>query len=361
MKNEISNKVLSAFLNDPCEIVSFGTGHIHNTYKITKQTTGESFLLQHINHKVFKDVAGMMQNIKQVTAHLAKRLDNKYPGFTTLEVIPTLDNQLFFYQKNYGYWRLCTFIENSIGYDKAISAQQAAEAGKAFGLFQALLSDMQATQLNTTIPDFHNMAYRIDNLDKAVITDAKGRLQEVSTEISFVNTRRKQMIEFYQEIASGKLPIRITHNDTKFNNVLLDVKTHQAKAVVDLDTVMPGSLLYDFGDAIRTICNTCEEDEADTENIDFSIPFFKAFSESYFKEVGQTLTQKEKSLLVFSAKYMTMIMGVRFLTDYLEGDVYYKINHKKHNLQRVKAQFRLIEVMEKNEKALQRIVDEICR
>lgn len=362
MKDRLPYQVIKAFFKEPSTIVPFGSGHIHDTYKVTQKAKGENYLLQYINHKVFKDVTGMMQNIQLVTEHLSQKLDVlTYPSFFTLKIVPTLDGKPFFYKSAYGYWRVYTFVENSIGYDRATSAQQAAEAGKAFGLFQALLADMDASQLVATIPNFHNMVFRLQNLDNAIKLNKAGRLNEVKGLLQFVESRRQSMRAFYKEIEQGKVPNRITHNDTKFNNVLLDAETQKAKAVVDLDTAMPGTLLYDFGDAIRTICNTREEDEPIVESIDFAIPFFKAFTKSYFKEVGQTITPKEKEMLVFSAKYMTMIMGIRFLTDFLEGDVYYKTNHKQHNLNRVRAQFKLIELIEEKEVELQRIVEKICR
>lgn len=344
----------------------FGSGHINDTYLVYDHKTEsackneglhDKYLLQRINHEVFKDVKGLMQNMHLVTSDLKKKLscaDEEI--FTTVSIIPTHQGDLFYKDDQGSYWRVQTFIPNSISYDRVTSEKQAFEAGYAFGMFQRLLSDMDVSSLKETIPDFHNMEYRFSNLQKAIQRDIVGRKSSVTEEINFAMQRKASMENLYQKVRNGEVPIRITHNDTKFNNVLLDQETQKAICIIDLDTVMPGVVWYDFGDSIRTIVNTAEEDEADVDKVEVDISYFNAFSQGYLKETAPFLTSLEVDQLAFSSQYMTFIMGLRFLTDYISGDVYYKTKHEHHNLQRARAQFRLVSRMEKKAQEMQDMV-----
>ncbi|MEK6478841.1 aminoglycoside phosphotransferase family protein [Catalinimonas sp. 4WD22] len=344
----------------------FGSGHINDTYLIysdkaesASKDAGfqDKFLLQRINHEVFKDVEGLMQNMHLVTSELKEKLSlAKQEIFTTVSIITTYQGKLYYRDDQGNYWRIQTFIPNSISYDTVASEKQAYEAGYAFGMFQLLLSDMDVSSLKETIPDFHNMEYRFSNLEKAIQQDVAGRKTSVTDEINFAMQRKESLESLYKKVRSGDVPIRITHNDTKFNNVLLDQETQKAICIIDLDTVMPGVAWYDFGDSIRTIVNTAEEDEADVDKIEVDMSYFRAFTQGYLQETAPFLTTLEVDQLAFSSQYMTFIMGLRFLTDYISGDVYYKIKHKQQNLQRVRAQFRLVSRMEKKAEEMQDIV-----
>jgi len=337
----------------------FGSGHIHDTFKVNvKEPLKNCYLLQCINQHVFQDVTGMMRNIDLVTSFLQERLlENPIKGFTTTQILPTAAGNLYFSDTTGKAWRMYSFIENTVAYDKVTSLQQAAEAGKAYGVFQYLLSGFPSDKLVTTIPNFHNMAFRLENLKIAKGKNLVNKLKEVAKEIAFVKSRADEMLHLYQLIETGTIPNRVSHNDTKFNNVLLDADTHQAKAVIDLDTVMPGSTLYDFGDAVRTICNTSEEDEPDIEKISFSLPFFEAFTQHYLAQTRNLLTQIEIDYLGTSCRYMTFIMGVRFLTDYLDGNIYYKTSYPEHNIHRARCQFQLVRCMEENNEEMRNVIN----
>lgn len=344
----------------------FGSGHINDTYLVyddkaesasKNEGLQDKYLLQRINHEVFKDVEGLMQNMHLVTSDLKKKLSSAEEEiFTSVSIIPTHQGSLYYKDDQGNYWRVQTFIPNSISYDTVTSEKQAYEAGYAFGMFQRLLNNMDVNSLKETIPDFHNMEYRFSNLEKAIQQDVVGRKSSVMDEINFAMQRKESMESLYQKVRDGEVPIRITHNDTKFNNVLLDQETQKAICIIDLDTVMPGVAWYDFGDSIRTIVNTAEEDEVDVDKIEVDMSFFKAFSQGYLQETAPFLTPLEVDQLAFSSQYMTFIMGLRFLTDYISGDVYYKIKHEQQNLQRVRAQFRLVSRMEKKAQEMQDIV-----
>ena len=331
---------------DPsCTYQAYGSGHINDTF-LVRTRGGQEYLLQRINHQVYPDVAGMMDNIRRVTEHLRRKLDEQHQdSLTTLQIIPTHDGALF-YQDDTGYWRMMTFISDSVAYDVATSPELAHEAGRAFGQFQALLRDLPGPPLHEVIPDFHHMGHRLRQFDQALAADVAHRAASVANEIHFVRQRAEKMLSLYQLVATGDLPLRVTHNDTKLNNVLLDPLTHRARCVVDLDTVMPGSVLYDFGDAIRTTANTAAEDEPNLEKVQFSLAYYEAFARGYFSETRSFLTDTEIEHIPFSAQYMTFIMGLRMLTDYLAGDVYYKVHHAEHNIQRARAQFQLVSRME---------------
>ena len=335
---------------------AFGSGHINDTYLI-RDSHEYPYLLQRINHQVYTDVQGTMNNISRVTKHLQQKLAQvNAPSLTTLQVIPTHQGDLFYQDASGNYWRILTFISDTVAYNVATSPVQAREAGRAFGLFQALLRDLPGEPLIETIPRFHHMNSRLAKFAEARDANVVQRADEVSEEISFVQQRADEMVQLHHLVETGQIPRRVTHNDTKLNNVLLDPHTHQARCVVDLDTVMPGSVLFDFGDAIRTTANTAAEDETNLNGVQLHLSYYEAFSQGYLSEARAFLTKEEIEYLPFSACYMTFIMGLRFLTDYIAGDIYYKIHHPDHNLRRARNQFQLVRRMEANYDEMVRII-----
>jgi hypothetical protein len=333
------------------EIQSFGSGHINDTYRIFNATEGKpDYLLQKINHHIFKDVPGLINNIVYVTGHIKNKLKfiaGANPDKQVLTLIPS-KNGLYYYLDSEGqYWRTYLFLKDTKSYDVVTTEKQAYEGGKAFGTFQTILTDVKVSQLTEVIPNFHNIVFRLKNFDDALQNNAAGRAQYVAAEIAFVNARAESMAEIDTLGKAGKLPVRVTHNDTKFNNVLLD-KNDAAQCVIDLDTVMPGYTAFDFGDAVRTIINPAPEDEADLEKIILNIPLFKAFAEGFLNQTAHYMTATEIQSLVKGVLLLPYIMGVRFLTDYLNGDVYYKIKFPEHNLQRARAQFQLVKKLEEH-------------
>ena len=333
------------------------TGHINESYLIKINSSDHpGYFLQWINNNIFKNVEGLMDNICAVTNHLAAKLkENKDLAFKVLEVIPCNNGKNYYLDPDGQYWRLYTFIEDAHGYDVVKNAEIAYKGGKAFGLFMSLLADLPADNLTDTIPDFHNLEKRLATFNASVVTDKANRVNEVAREIEFVKTRTAQMMSIPALIKSGQLPMRITHNDTKFNNILFD-SSDQALCIVDLDTVMPGSILFDFGDSIRTGANMAVEDEKDLSKVDINLTIYEAYTHGFLKRTFSTLTETEINNLAFSARFMTFIIGLRFLTDFIDGDTYFRTSYPEHNLVRAKVQFRLVEAMEKNAEKMQAIV-----
>jgi len=333
------------------------TGHINDSYRIkTTSPSHPGYFLQWVNNYIFKDVVGLMNNISAVTSHLAEKLaQNEKLVFKVLEIIPCTDGRKFYIDDEGNYWRLYTYIDNMHVYDVVENTKIAYEGGKAFGIFMSLLADLPAETLTETIPDFHNMVKRLDTFYQSLNSNPADRVKSIPSEIGFVKQRAEQMLAIPNLINSGKLPKRITHNDTKFNNILFDSTDH-AICIVDLDTVMPGSILFDFGDAIRTGANTAIEDEKDLSKVDINLPIYEAYTQGFIKSTRHTLTEVEIANLAFSARFMTFIIGLRFLTDYIDGDPYFRTLYPDHNLDRAKVQFRLVEQMELNADRMHEIV-----
>jgi serine/threonine protein kinase len=324
----------------------FGNGHINDTFFIENTNKNcPDYLLQRINHHIFKDVEGVVVNISMVSAHLDTKLKGEFKSDKSIEqvltLIPTNEGALFYKDEDGNFWRVYQFIKDSISYDLITSTKQAYEGGEAFGRFQLMLADMDPNLLTETLKDFHNIKFRLVNFDKAVAEDSAGRLKEVSEEIKLIKEHKEFMCNLYQMGEDGLLPRRITHNDTKFNNILFD-NNDNVICIIDLDTVMPGYIAYDFGDAIRSLANTAEEDEADLSKIGVNVPLFKAYTEGYLKEATQFLTDHEIESLYLAIFLFPYMQAIRFLTDYLQGDTYYKIAYPLHNLVRTKAQFQLL-------------------
>ncbi|MFD2874177.1 phosphotransferase enzyme family protein [Mucilaginibacter ximonensis] len=337
------------------EVRSYGNGHINDTFLlVTTDATAPGYLLQRINHHVFKDVAGLMENIARVTAHIEGKF---LPGNTQklLHLIKTTEGKTYYRDQDNNYWRLYFFIPGSRSYDVAETERQAYQAGMAFGHFQSMLADMDPECLTETIADFHNIEKRLKDFYQAVQLDKAGRVAGVNAEIAVISQHEQAMTTINQWGRAGLLPKRITHNDTKLNNVLLD-DNDNAICVIDLDTVMVGYVAYDFGDAIRTIANTAAEDEPEPDNIQVNTAFFKAYTEGYIQAAGSFLEEKEIESLLWGALLLPYMQGVRFLTDYLDGDNYFKIAYPEHNLIRARAQFSLFEKLRALSPQLQQII-----
>ncbi len=346
---------------DMIEVQPHGNGHINDTFKVTFSMAGASvhYLLQRINHQIFKDPPALMDNILRVTNHLRQKLaQSGYADVTrhSLCVVITRDGHTCHHDPDGNWWRMYLFVEGAITYDKVESVRQAYEAARAYARFQLCLADLPAPRLHETIPDFHHTPKRLQALQEVIRRDPFNRAAEVKPEIAFVESRAAMCGRLIERSARGEIPERITHNDTKFNNVMLDEKTWEGICVVDLDTVMPGLVLYDFGDMVRSATAAAAEDEQDVRKVRMRLEVFEALASGYLSEASAFLNPAEREELVFSARLITMEIGMRFLTDYIQGDTYFKIKRPSHNLDRCRGQFKMVESMESQEEAMERIV-----
>lgn len=347
-------KILSKF-NVDTTIENYGTGHINDTYLCESVPR---YILQKINTNVFKNPGEVMENIYNVTTHIIDKitLAGGNPDRETLTVVPTKNNQTFYMHSDGSCFRMYKYIEDSISYDVAQDAKILCHAGAAFGKFQRMLSDFPAERLHQTIIDFHNTPVRVNQLKSAVENNVANRVDEVKNEIDFARKYSKYCDKITSVMETGEVPLRVTHNDTKLNNVLFDIESGEGLCVIDLDTVMPGSLLYDFGDALRFGASSCAEDETDEEKIWFDLEKYEQFVKGFLGEVKDCLTKKEIELMPLSALIMTYECGLRFLADYLNGDVYFKVHKENHNLDRAKNQFRLVADIESKLDTMTKII-----
>ncbi|OCA02439.1 mucin desulfatase [Akkermansia glycaniphila] len=341
---------------------SYGSGHINDTYCVWVDQAGlrVRYILQRLAQNVFKQPIPLMNNVKRVTDHaLARLLEEGCPEAhrRTLTLIPGKDGKPYVQDAEGNVWRVYPFIERARTYDTIETTKQCIEAARAFGNFQKLTADLPGEPLFETIPDFHNTTSRMNALKAAIKADPLGRVKEVQKEIDWYLSRDEDCHIVVNYLASGELPLRCTHNDTKLNNVMLDDVTGEGICVIDLDTTMPGSAIYDFGDMVRTATSPAAEDEKDTSLVTCRMFMFEALVEGYLDTAKSFLTPLEKSLLPFSGKLLTMECGIRFLTDYLSGDVYFKIKRPEHNLDRCRTQMALVVSIEKQMDAMQRLVD----
>ncbi len=341
----------------------YGSGHINDTYWVkTQEQNLPDYILQRINHKIFKNVPMLMDNILRVTEHVRHKLlqiPGSNPDRETLTVIKTLENLPYHLDEEGNYWRMYIFIADTDSYDKIDSPEKAYQGGVAFGAFQHYLSDLPGGPLFETIPNFHNIKMRLAKLHQAADQDVKQRKSRVQSELDFIASLSDEMQTILRLGESGQIPLRVTHNDTKFNNVLLDHQTGKGLCVIDLDTVMPGYLQYDFSDTIRTATNTGAEDDTNLSQVSMSLPVFEGFAKGFLSQVKDTLTPAELAHLVPCASLLPYTIGVRFLTDYLEGDVYFKIHSPEHNYQRTRAQLQLVKSIRSQRQAMQAVVDRI--
>ena len=335
-------------------------GHINDTYIIEYEKDGEHlyYLLQRINTNVFKKPAELMDNVMGVTEFLKKKIRAAGGDETreTLTVYPTKDGRNYYLSQDGSYWRLYNYVQNTYTLNEISKPDDFKNAAITFGNFQRMLADYPIETLYDTIPNFHNTVSRFADFKKAVEDNASNRKNNCEKEIEFAFAREKDCSVLTDLIANKRIPLRVTHNDTKLNNVLFDNETKKGICVVDLDTVMPGLSLYDFGDSIRFGANTAAEDEQDLSKVQLDLELYKAYVEGYLEAAGSALTENEIKYLSFSAKLLTLECGMRFLGDYLNGDVYFKIEYPEHNLVRARTQFKLVEEIEKHFDEMEEIV-----
>jgi len=343
----------------------FGNGHINDSYVATYDQGGARirYLHQRINHHVFKDPAALMENFRRVTGHIWRGLhEGLVPDRSRrcLTLVPTREG-LFHHEEASGVWRTCVFIERATTYDVVESPVQAFQAARAFGLFQKQVADLPGGRLHETIPDFHHTPKRFAAFAQAVEQDPLNRAATVLAEIEFAFKRQGICSLILDLLSQGEIPERITHNDTKLNNVLLDIATGEGLCVIDLDTVMPGSALYDFGDMVRSATSPAAEDEQDLARVYMQPEMFEALARGFLAGAGDALTAKEIELLPFAGKLISFEIGLRFLTDHLMGDQYFKVHRPGHNLDRARTQFKLVESIEEQEDFAARLVDDLVR
>lgn len=326
-----------SILGEITDICRFGEGHINTTLLVT--TTEEKYVMQGMNTNVFPNVEGLMSNVVYVTDYLYER------GIETLHIVRTKDGKAY-YEQDGKYYRMSDYIKNTVTYQTVEDKDMFRRVGYAFGDFQNKLSGFDASLLVETIPQFHDTPKRFRDFKAALEADVCGRAATCRPEIDFVLSHDGTYSRVTDALASGDIPLRVTHNDTKLNNILMDEKTGEARAVIDLDTVMPGSLLCDFGDSIRFGASTAAEDERDLDKVHFDIDLFETYADGFLAALGDRITEKEVELLPYSAYLLTVECGMRFLADYLAGDTYFGIKYPEHNLVRCRTQFKLAGEME---------------
>ncbi len=362
MEETMIRKVASNF-NFNGNFISFvenNSGNINKTFVLTYDDNGKTvkYTLQKLNTYVFKNPYEVMDNILKVSEHLKEKLIETYGSCDrrVLEVILSKEGKPFFESEEEGFWRAFIYVDNARAYNAVETPMQFYAGGKAFGEFQKFLADFDASTLYETIKDFHNTPKRIQTFLNAVAEDKAGRKDTVKDEISFIIDRADEAVSIQNMIDEGRLPLRVTHNDTKFNNVLLDDETGEGLCVIDLDTVMPGTSLYDFGDAVRSGASTAAEDEKDLSKVSFDLELFELFTKGFIESTDGFLTDTEITLLPLGAKIITLELASRFLADYLDGDLYFKTDYPEHNLDRTRTQLKLVADIEKKFDKLNEIV-----
>ncbi len=332
-------------------------GLINATY-LVETDISEKYILQKINTFVFKNPDELMENIVGVTKYIAEKIKESGGDYKreNLNFIPCESGKYYFRDENDNAWRMYVYVDEALTYNKSKNTDTFRNAGRSFGRFMKLLDGYPAATLHETIKNFHYTPARYDNFLKAVEADIKGRKSLCEEEIRFVTDRKADTHKLTDLVAEGILPLRVTHNDTKLNNVLFDINTDKGICVIDLDTIMPGLSLYDFGDSIRYGANMTEEDDPDLSKVGIDLSLFEAYVDGYLSETAEKLCDAELDNLAFGAKIMTLECGMRFLTDYLEGDVYFRTTHAEHNIVRARNQFRLVADMEANMDAMNAIV-----
>lgn len=340
----------------------YGNGHINDTFLLRYETPegGEKkYIFQRMNHAIFKNPRLLMENIVNVTEYLREKIlaQGGDAERETLRVVRTKTGASYETDSSGNYWRVYPFIEGTLCLEQVESEKDFYDSGAAFGRFQRMLADYPAGNLHETIPRFHHTPSRFADFKKAAEEDKMGRAALAAKEIAFAMEREKEVSVLTDLLQNGALPLRVTHNDTKLNNILFDETTKKALCIIDLDTVMPGLSLYDFGDAIRFGASTGAEDEKDLDKVELNLTLFEAFTKGFLKECGGSLTKKEVEMLPMGAKLMTFECGIRFLADFLEGDVYFKIHREQHNLDRARTQFKLVADMENKWGKMEEIIE----
>lgn len=353
---EYLKQVLTHFqlLGDPVSAERYGHGHINETYLVAT-SQGKCYILQKVNTTIFKNIDALMGNLEAVTSYLSKQTDDER---RVMRLVKTIDDQPYAKCTDGSAWRMFVFVENSVCLQKPESTEDFYQSAVAFGEFQQMLQDFPAETLAETLPNFHNTRDRYRIFHEVLEKDPMGRAKAVQPEIEFALAREKEAATLVELLEAGKLPLRVTHNDTKLNNVMLDATTRKALCVIDLDTVMPGLSLYDFGDSIRFGAATGDEDEQNLDKIEMSLELFETYTRGFLTSCPG-LTPLELEMLPMGAKLMTLECGVRFLTDYLDGDHYFANRREGQNLDRCRTQFKLVEDMEKKWEQMHAIVKEI--
>jgi len=342
---------------------AFGAGHIHETYRLrTREKGNPGYILQRVNDRVFPDVPRLMENIARVTEHIRGKLEavpGAEPEREVLTVVPTRDGRLFHREGDGSCWRCFLFIDHQPLGERPTQPRQAFEAGRLFGRFIGLLFDLQPTSLHEIIPRFHDVEFRLGQFHEAFVMATPRRRQEAAAEVDFVNERAEEMERVLIAGREGLITLRATHNDTKFNNVLFD-SSGRGLCLIDLDTVMPGYVPYDFGDAVRSAANTGREDDPDCERVRIDIDVFRELARGFLASLRGHLGAEEIRHLAFAAKLFAYMIGLRFLSDHLAGDKYFKTERPGHNLQRARAQFRLLQDMERRFDEMEDIVSALA-
>lgn len=364
MKSKITetllNDVIAKFpiegAEDSCAV--YGNGHINDTFRLV---AGKDYILQRINTEVFRDPESLMKNIEGVTTFLRAEIIRQGgdPARETLNLVYAKDGKSYAVDENGGYWRVYDFIAGATCYEQVEKPEDFYQSGKAFGHFQKMLQNYPAAELSETIPHFHDTPKRFRDFKAAVEADICGRVKTAGPEIRFVMDREKDMAIAADMLAKGELPLHVTHNDTKLNNIMIDDKTGQAICIIDLDTIMPGLSIFDFGDSIRFGANTAAEDEQDLSKVSLSLPLFETYARGFIEGCDGSLTENELKMLPQGARLMTLECGARFLTDYLSGDTYFHIAREGHNLDRCRTQFGLVADMEKKWTEMEQIIRSI--
>ena len=342
------------------EVVSLGEGFINDTFIVKIDKGKPEYILQRKNKRVFSSVPAMMENIQKVCLHIKAKvqLSGGDPMREAMTIIPAMDGRLYFVDESDEYWAVSLFIDDTIAYESAETPELAYAGGKGIGKFQSLVSDLKEP-LTDILPGFHNIRIRYQQWDKVLNKDPLGRKASVATETGWIEDRREEMLKFWKLVEDGEIPTRVSHNDTKINNILFD-KKGEVLCVIDLDTVLNSTVLNDFGDAIRYYTNTGLEDDKNLDNVSMDIGIFKAFARGYLEEASSFLTKKEIEYLAFSARYITYEQVLRFLMDYIDGDNYYKIKYEDHNLVRTRAQYKLLTSMEEQFEKMNAIIRELA-
>ncbi len=343
------------------EAERYGEGHINDTFAVWAADHSRRWILQRINTDTFTDPAGLMENVTGVTSYLRREILARGgdPDRETLNVVPTREGKPYYTDCEGGAWRAYLFVEGTVCLQKVENERDFYTVAETFGNFQNQLAGYPAATLHETIARFHDTPNRYANFEKALAADVMGRAREIGPEIAFIRAREADCHVLMDQLAAGVLPLRVTHNDTKLNNVLIDQATGKGICVIDLDTVMPGLSAYDFGDSIRFGANDCAEDEPDQSKVHFSLHLYEVFARGYLAAAGSAMTEAERRSLPWGAKLMTLECGIRFLTDYLEGDHYFKISRPAQNLDRARTQFTLVEGMEREFDAMTQLALEL--
>jgi len=335
------------------EVMPLGEGFINDTFFIKTEKNSPDYILQRKNKNVFSPIPAMMENIQKVCTHIKKKVAEAGgdPMREAMTIIPAKDGKLYYKDEADEYWAVSLFIDDTIAYEAAETPELAYSGGKGIGKFQSLVSDLKEP-LTDILPGFHNIRIRFEQWDNVISSDPQNRKAFVSEEISWIEDRREEMLNFWRLVEAGEIPTRVSHNDTKINNILFD-KKGEVLCVIDLDTVLNSTVLNDFGDAIRYYTNTGKEDDTNLDNVSMNMDIFKAFAKGYLEEAASFLTPAEIEYLPFSARYITYEQVLRFLMDYIDGDNYYKIKSADHNLVRTRAQYKLLTSIEEQMATMQ--------